>query len=222
MSICSNTFFVVSQYHNDVSWIKDYTDQYVIYDKSFELDENDPHVIRVPNCGHNIFDIFDFIVKHYTNLPDTIAFLEGNPFDHCPNPTFDKLIVNHQFTPIEDYAHIPESYAHKKDGDGGYMEINTSWYLSLPEPYQHKYYTSFDEFFNVIFKDYEHLDWIRFAPGGQYIVPKENILKYDVTLYEVFRHMVDYAQYTMESHLLERSLWYIFSNKYEEKIYDSI
>lgn len=27
-------FFVVSQWNNDVSWVEDYTDQYVIYDKS--------------------------------------------------------------------------------------------------------------------------------------------------------------------------------------------
>ena len=67
------------------------------------------------------------------------------------------------------------------------------------------------------FTDYEEIQWVRFSPGAQYIVPKENILKYTKSFWEKLMHIVDYATLPMESFLLERAMWYIFSNKYEER-----
>ena len=93
--------FVVSRFKNDVSWIKDYTDTYIIYDKSDTLPACD-RVVKVPNVGYNIHDIFHFITYNYDNLPELTAFLEGNPFDHCKKEKFEKLIYNTEITPIED------------------------------------------------------------------------------------------------------------------------
>jgi hypothetical protein len=169
--------------------------------------------------GHNLYDIFNFITNAYNELPDTVAFVEGNPFDHINLNAFNKLIYNKTFTPLEDYSHVPESYAHKKSEDGQYLERNdTSWFLHLPEPYQHKAYDTYDQFMDSMFSDYQHLDWIRFSPGGQYIVPKENILKYSRNFYRELADLVGYAQYTCEAQLLERCLYYIFSNTYTERI----
>lgn len=63
-------FFVVSQWNNDVSWIEDYTDQYVIYDKSNTLEQSEK-VIKCPNVGHNLHDIFHFIYNNYENQPES-------------------------------------------------------------------------------------------------------------------------------------------------------
>lgn len=123
-------FFVVSAWNNDISWVGNYTNNYLIYDKSHSLNVANSKVVQPKNVGYNTWDIADFIVNNYENLPDLIAFLEGNPFDHCKKETFDKLIYNECFIPIEDYSHVPESFAHKKSEDGGYTEINNSWYLS--------------------------------------------------------------------------------------------
>lgn len=114
-------FFVVSNYNNDISWIKDYTGDYIIYDKSNTLEESEK-VLKVENVGYNIYDISHYIINNYHNLPDYVAFLEGNPFDHCKKETFDKIIYNEKFTPIEDYSDVPESYAHTKDSEGHVIE----------------------------------------------------------------------------------------------------
>ena len=214
-------FFVVSAYNNDLSWIKDYTDNYVIYDKSNSL-EKDRRVFKVKNVGYNIYDICHFILTYYHSLPELTAFLEGNPFDHCKKETFDKLIYREQFTSIEDYSHIKEEGWHKKSpDDGGYMELNNSWYI-----YSHRkthgtetnrYFGSYNVFLDQMFEQPEWPTWVRFAPGGQYIVPKENILYYTPTFYHNLAGFVDYHRIPAEGHIIERALYYIFTNKWKER-----
>jgi hypothetical protein len=211
------SFFVISEWNNDISWVKDYTEDYIIYDKSNTLPE-DEKILKPKNVGFNIWDQFDFIVNHYNNLPKVVAFLEGNPFDHCKQETFDKLIYNETFTPIEDYSHVPEYFAHKKDLDGGYMEINNSWYLGLNDPkFEHRWYNSYNEFMMDIFEDYLPVSWVRFSPGGQYIVPRANILKYTLDFWDKLKGTVSYATLPLEAFMIERALFYIYSNKYTER-----
>jgi hypothetical protein len=214
-------FFVVSAYHNDISWIGNYTKRYIIYDKSHTLNVANTKIIQPENVGYNCYDICHFIIENYDRLPDLIAFLEGNPFDHCKKETFDKLIYNTSFTSIEDYSHIPESYAHKKAEDGGYMEINTSWYLTSHTQTHGietcRYSGNYNSFLDEIFQNPDHPEYIRFAPGGQYIVPRENILFYSKRFYEKIMSVVDYHRIPAESHMIERMLYYIFTNRWEER-----
>jgi hypothetical protein len=83
---------------------------------------------------------------------------------------------------------VPESYAHKKDVDGGYMEINNSWYvpahISTYGKEVQKYFTNYNDLLDELFEKPEYPKWIRFSPGGQYIVPKENILFYSIDFYK--------------------------------------
>ena len=214
-------FFVVSAYNNDVSWIGNYTKNYLIYDKSHTMNVANSKIIQPDNVGYNCWDICDFIARNYDCLPDLIAFLEGNPFDHCKKETFDKLIYNECFTSIEDYSHVPESYAHKKSEDGGYMEINNSWYvLSHTSTYGkevQRFFTNYNDFLDEMFENPEHPIYIRFSPGAQYIVPKENILYYSKNFYEKLRSYVDYHRLPSEAFMIERMFYYIFNNEWEEK-----
>jgi len=214
-------FFVVSNWNNDVSWVEKYTDNYIIYDKSDTLPEGDK-IIKIKNVGYNIYDILHFIVNNYDSLPELTAFLQGNPFDHCKKETFDKLIYNECFTPIEDYSHVPESNAHKKSVDGGYMEKNTSWYFGAHRQ-EHgskvtKYLSSYTQLLNEIFESPEYPRWIRFAPGAQYIVPRKNILFYSKEFYKKLMGYVDYHRIPAEGFALERTMYYIFTNKWDEKM----
>ena len=246
-------FFVVSNWNNDVSWIKDYTNNFVIYDKSNTLPPSNK-VIKIPNVGYNIHDILHFIINNYDNLPELTAFLEGNPFDHCKRETFDKLIYNTKFTAIEDYSHITEDQKdldhvgdafirigntwkcppgdktetrfqpYKRSIDGGYMEINSSWYVFAHRRANGfetaKYFEFFGDFLYEMFDIYrvDHPKWIRFAPGAQYIVPKENILFYSKYFYEKLIGYVDYHRIPAEAHLLERATYSIFTNRWKERI----
>lgn len=209
-------FLVISNWNNDLSWINDYTcDNYIIYDKSNSLQPGQ-NIIKIENLGYNIRDIFHFIVNNYDNLPDYTAFLEGNPFDHCSRQVFDKIIHNKKYFPIEEYDDKSGRYGMKNDIDFGYMEQNNSWYI-LAHNNSHKLtckYASFDDLMNWIFIDYNHIEWIRFSPGGQYIVPKDNILKYSKDFW--LRLMNDLNIYGMctEAHIYERALHSIFIGKY--------
>src|SRR5574343_45482 len=123
--ITDNSFFVVSRYNEDISWINDYTSNYIIYNKGNDLDPK-YNSIKLPNFGGNQHDMFYFVVANYDNLPEIMVFVQGNPFDHCNKNTFDKIVVNKSFTPLEDYSQNKENDLYKKDIDGGYMEFNNS------------------------------------------------------------------------------------------------
>lgn len=207
-------FFVVSQWNNDVSWVEEFTDDYVIYDKSNTLPEGEK-VIKVPNIGYNLHDIFHFIVNHYYNLPEVIAFLEGNPFDHCNREKFDKIIYNETLTPIESYEHLP---SHQKDSDGGFIEINNNWYISAHNSTYNQSckWPTFDSFMNLIFSDYVRPSYIRFAPGGQYIVEKKRLIHYNINFWNFLLKEISIEGVSMptEGHIMERALYTIFQNTF--------
>jgi hypothetical protein len=210
-------FFVVSQWNNNIDWIKDYTDDYVIFDKSDTIPESDK-VIKLKDVGFNIFDYFYFCYMYYDDLPDVVAFLQGSPWEHINRKRFDELIYNETFTSLEDYRYVADvEYINKKSSiDGGYMEFNHPWYLYLPFPWEHRYFYNYNHFLKSFFIDPPIEDWIRFSPGAQYIVRKENILFYSRKLYLCFLRMVNYAEKPTEACLLERSMFNLFSNRYIE------
>ena len=119
-------FFVVSHYLKDVSWVNNYTDSYIIYDKMGDLPVDNRH-IKMENYGYNLRDYFHFIYTNYNNLPDVVAFLEEDPFSSIDVDRFKRIINNKFFTPIENQRSHPESDAVMFCSDGGFMEINNSW-----------------------------------------------------------------------------------------------
>jgi hypothetical protein len=197
-----------------------YTDNYIVYDKTGELLESDK-IKHLKNVGYNIYDYFYFIIENYTNLPDICIFIKGNVFKHCKEETFSKLIKNNIFTPLEDYSYLKEDVAYKKDIDGGYMELNNEWYcyywMGTYGEANCKYYKSYNKFMFDTFSDFVIPTWVRFAPGANYLVPKENILYYSKTFYQRLLGLIDYCQLPLEAQILERALYYIFSNKWREK-----
>ena len=215
-----NKQWIVNCYNQNIDWIGQYTNDYIVYDKSGHLQETQ-RIKHQKNVGYNIYDYMDYIISNYKSLPDICVFLKANVFQHCKKETFDKLIKNNFFTPIEDYSHIAESAWHKKALDGGYMELNNSWYIySHQQTYGSevcRYFTSYNAFLDLMFHNPQYPQWIRFAPGAQYIVPRENILFYTKEFYEKLLGFVDYHQIPVEAHVIERALYYIFTNKWQEK-----
>lgn len=215
-----NKFWVVTSYKTDFSWIDNYTSNYIIYDKSAELAETD-RIKHQKNVGYNIYDICYFIINNYDRLPDVCVFIKANVFKHCNEEKFKLLIQSDQFTPLESYEHLPVSAAHIKGDDGGYMEINNSWYIpahinSHGEDVN-RYLQTYNQFLDQVFKNPVHPDWIRFAPGGNYIVPRDKILYYSKKFYKRLMSYVDYHQIPSEAHIIERALYTVFTNKFQEK-----
>lgn len=203
-------FVVISRYQESVEWIKSLTDNYIIYNKGESLP--DYKQILCENVGANQYDIARFIYDNYDNLPDLMAFLQGDPFDHCLPDRFYDLIRRDSFTPIFGDRNYPS---------GEYFEPNTSWYLH--EPWQsHKppcRFSSFDDYCRYLFSDYCRVASLVFPPGSQFLVEKQRCLFYSR---EFWKKIIDIIPTQpginggREAHIIERSLQLIFENKYSE------
>lgn len=208
------SFLVVSKYKEDISWIYEYIDtNYLIYNKG-DLIFGNPHVLNVENIGGNQIDIFRFSFDYYDKLPRLIAFVQGHPFDHCKKEVFNKLIYNEFYTPIEYYGSQPNNSFEARASDGGFVEINNSWYIPAHcETYglSCKYF-SFDEFMNKYFENYVREEYLRFTPGSQFIIEKEQILRYPKQFWKSLMEEISSFNST-EAHIIERSLNMILNNK---------
>lgn len=202
--IDQDTFVVVSKHFGDAEWVSEYTDQYQIYDKS-----NDPlghKSIRIPNVGFNFLAYFNYIIEHYENLPKRLMLIKNNIIGrHISKEYFEKVMNNTEFTMIVEKERLefrmPDSY-----WDNGYMEHN---YLNMYNKIL--YVRNPNEFFDFVFADTYYPPYIKFAPGGNFIVPKESILKLPKSLYQEMRLMIEHNQLSGESYIIERCIPFLWT-----------
>lgn len=211
------TFLMVSNYNADISWILDYTDNYIIYDrsdtdewiKSFDISK----VIKVPNIGWDIYDKFTYIIDHYDNLPDTLILAKGNLFKYITREEFDEICNNTTFTPLFT-RHHPTKFPTAFYGDDGiYNEINNSWYLGV---YPAKYFKTYNSFIWRYFKKIPK--YIKFGPGSNYLVQKEDITRYPKSFYEKLRSYISYSAHPGEAQIIERTLYYLWNGDLNLKL----
>jgi hypothetical protein len=210
-------FLVISNYGWDISWVPEYTDNYLIYDRSdtpvFPKNIDMTKVIKSPNVGYNSYDYFRFIVDNYDNLPDVTIFAKGHCFPrHVSQVYFDRVMNNDRFTPLMDETqHKPEmpvSYIK----DGLYHEINNSWYFNN---WGSKYFVNYNDFLRYVYKNPLIPDYVTFAPGGDHIVPRENILKLPKRLYENMMVFMSHCREPVETHMIERACYTLWTSDQE-------
>lgn len=196
--------WIISRYNHDVSYLKDYTDNYVLYDRSDEPLEGS---IVVPNLGTDIYDKFTYIIDNYDNLPDVAVYTKANLFKYITREEFEKVYTEPpKFTPLLTKNH--KTYADDNgpvcwyDNQGMFNERNDFWYLY---PHPAKFAPIIIDFFGMKERLYN-----TFAPGSNYILPKENILKHPKEVYEKLRACLDWDVYPGDAQLLERNLWYLW------------
>ena len=181
--------WVINNYHGNWEWIKEYTDNYVLYDK------------KDKNVGSNIYDYMDYIVNNYDCLPDVILFGKSNMLErHITKEEFDKLYQSTGFTPLLTQNHktyLPVCWYE----DGIYCERNDYWYLNEYPARD----MSIIDLLGMRDRKYN-----KFAPGACYIVPKANILKHSKEFYTKLRDSVDYSPHPGEAYLIERSLYHLW------------
>lgn len=192
--------YVISNYNNDLSWITQYTSDYVIYNQGEPI--ADKNAIQVEHIGTDIYDKLSFIIDNYHNLPEVVCMVKGNFLTRFITPEeFEKIKDNQVFTPILTQHHkVYEPICRYKDGL--YEEINNYWYLSS---HPANYPREIIQLFNMDKREYN-----QFAPGSSYILPKENILQHPKSLYEELRKYVAWAVYPGDAQLLERNLYYLW------------
>lgn len=209
--------FVISNYNSDISWILDYTDNYIIYDRS-DTDEwirsfDQSKVSRVPNIGWDIYDKFTYIIDHYDNLPDVIILIKGNLFKYITRQEFDMVYKNKTFTPLFTKHHTVSYPTAFYGSDGMYYEINNSWYLRI---FPAKYFKTYNDFIWRYVKKIP--TYTPFAPGSNYILRKQDILQYPKSFYEKLRSYINYTAHPGEAQILERALYMLWNGDFNLKL----
>lgn len=232
-------FFCISRYDTDVDWLKDYPNPHVIYDKTwngiseenYQLPPSDLknkypnyNIINTSPNGYNIYDYLTFIIDNYENLPPVISFIKSNVIGrHVSKEMFDRLVNNKCFTAIEDWLEYENIDCNKPSiqnnyillaCDGGFMETNDSWYCFVAK-HTKQYFNTYNDFIKFCFVDPIYPKYVRFAPGANYVVPRDYILKYNKTFYENLRTFVSYSRLPTEAHIIERALYTIWTCNYK-------
>jgi hypothetical protein len=232
-------FFCISNYNNDLSWLSEYPNPHLIYDKTWAggvVDNDNSGILPPSNLkekypqynitngdpnGYNISDYMTFIIDHYDSLPDVVAFLKGNTIGrHVSKEYFDRVINNKCFTCLEDWKEHDPNQAALQNGyamfscEGGWMETNDSWYLNHPK-HPTKYFKKYNDFLDFCFDDAVHPRYIRFPPGANFIVPKEYILKYDKVFYQNLKTFTRHTRVSGEGQMIERALYTIWLCNYK-------
>lgn len=210
--------WIVSRYNHKISYLKDYTDDLVLYDRSDNVKISDhldlgkkTEVLVVKNLGSDISDKLHFIINNYDNLPEVAVYTKANLFDYIKPREFEKIKDNTTFTPILSLEH--HTY---NDGfgpvcyykDGIYWERNNFWYLDA-----HPVKNNEVERILVLgtMLGIEKMEYVPMAPGSNYILPRETILKWPKRYYEKLRSYLDWSVYPGEAMIIERGLYTLWN-----------
>lgn len=210
-------FYCISYYEGDLSWIEKLSqDQYIVYAKSEISNPAIANIHKRPNVGYNIDSYLTFIIDHYDRLPDITIFCKNNIVGrHVSKEVFEVCCQRQIFTPIEDPGtwdklSFPVSVT---SNDGGYLELNNSWYTKKHPP---KYFSNYNNFYKYIFDTQAIPTYLRFAPGANYVVPKENILMRSKNFYINLRTLISHESLACEAHYVERTLVTIWNSNVAE------
>ena len=194
--------YILSRFNHNISWVKDYTDDVILYDRS---EEKIPNSIPTPNIGSDLYDKFTYIIDNYENLPEVALYSKANLFKYISKEEFEKLKDNKIFTPLLTQNHktyLPVCYYK----DNIYWEINDMWYLGSHFCKNRMIPHELQQILGI-----SEMEYLPFAPGSNYILPKENILKHSKKFYELLRSYLEWDRYPGEAQILERGLYILWS-----------
>ena len=232
-------FLCISSYNNNLDWLENYDNPHLIYDKTWNGGlKNNLNKERVPKSnlkkiypnfnivngnykGYNVTDYLTFIIDNYEYLPENTVFMKGNTIGrHVSEKRFKRIVNNKYFTCIEEWQKHNPHQRSLKNGyallscEGGWMEKNTSWYLRH-HAHPIKYFLSYNNFLSFCFENPVLPKYIRFPPGGCYIVPKNQILKYELVFYKNLRIFANHSRVSGEGQLIERALYTLWNCDFE-------
>ena len=214
----------VARYNEDLDWLKTYKNNSVIYNKGSELDEKQfKEIVKTKPVGTESYSFFSYIVDHYDNLPEVVAFIQGRVDDHLGDAK-NKHSKNDKKNSLIFLDYILNE-AYKKGISAPIDETvydHTDWKLATPDRITGKEcavvkYSNMTEWW----ENYIGLQW----PGPSrcvwchcFAVRKENILQHPKELYVKIRNDPNFQNtYCEVSHFWERMLFPFFTNKWIDK-----
>lgn len=211
-------YWCISYYDGDLTWLNDFSNgNYHVYLKDVQVPDgvDIDKTTTIENVGYNIYAYMKFIVDNYDNLPELTVFCKNNTFPrHVSKEVFADLTNRKVFTSIEDVSRYKLNYPVSIIScDNGFMELNTSWYT---KHHSTKYFYNFYDFWKFIFNTTSCPRYVRFSPGANYVLPRENILLRSKDFYINLMNFVSHDQFSGESHMVERALFSIWSSSLKE------
>lgn len=200
--------YVLVNFNFTPDWIKEYTDDYLIYDRSdskeFLKDFDQTKIIYTENRGNVDYDKLYYLFDNYDTLPEVFLWGKSNLFKFITKEEFDKVKDNKAFTPILTQGH--KTYSDRNGVvcyyEGGmYHERNDSWYLGSHSAK----FSSYGEFAHHL--NLSNPRFLAFPPGGNFILTKETVHKYSRDIYQRMADLLPYQTLPGEAHLLERSYY---------------
>lgn len=224
------TFLVISAYHGNLNWLKIFLEKvpsitkvfiYLKEKKRFKTISNKKNFffINVKNVGVNMYDINHFLYHYYHKLPERIIFLKSNSFSRKPKHSDMKNVIKicnngikNSTLEILHPVKLPISYYENNDR---FIELNNNWYSKTL--IKRKFFHEFDDYMNFFFKNYTHWKYLKFPPGGNFIISRESIQKFPRYLYKQFYKICSHDSWPLEMFFLERSLYSIFNSNLKVK-----
>lgn len=153
---------VIARYQEELDWINQLKTPYTIYNKG--LSEPNYTCIEIENIGRESHTYLTYILNNYHNLPEYLAFLQGDPFAHCKST----LEVINNFNEHKENTVVWLTDHSATDDRYGYP---------------HHYGLGIGEVSDKIFNK-KHYEQFTFSGGAQYIVPASKISNKSYTWWE--------------------------------------
>jgi hypothetical protein len=194
---------VIARYNENISWANDY-ENVVIYNKGENV-ETKHSIIVADNIGKEAHTYLQYVIDNYHDLPDVVAFMQGDPFYHISS-----LWVEEKITPdlFNDYFFNNIENGFSKNWVYGRM-------MHFAPPYCVDWFKM-----RIDKEDKVNVENMKIFWAACFSVTKEQILKRPYTFYQELhqqfndddRHVENYnrTDWTL-AHWFERSWYYIFN-----------
>lgn len=176
----SSKICVIARYQENVDWAQQLPEPWLPL-----LIQKGEHV---PNVGREPHSFLWFILQAYDDIqPEQMfAFVQGNPFDHCP-----QLLKTLESCSNPPFAFLGKGDVFRSNGDGSPHHPG----LPVGELYEKWFHKTFRE-------------PVAFAPGGQFLVSGEAILRRPKAFYQM---LFEDVQINQQAWVLERTWQEVFN-----------
>lgn len=189
---------VVAKYNEDISWLNNYKNNCIIYDKS----KGD-----LPNIGRESHTYLTYIIDNYDNLPDVVFFTQGNKSDHSYQSieyflNIDKYSKNYNYLASDYYFYSENTQEYSKDHLYGYRNM---------QPYPLDNFGFRKWFKTYIDDEYDINSYVTLWWGAIFSVKREQILTRSKDFYITLLNYIPNTNNPEVGHYFERSWFYIFN-----------
>lgn len=213
----SSLFGVISVYDADPRYLFPLLGESVVFDQSTKRLADSGALNGVvnrrdaPHVGHDLKNNLDWVYENYENLPPVVAFLKGNTVPrHVSSVTALKNLLDRRIlTPLwqESEKTSHNSFRASQLGPNLLLEENSSWYLQGP-----RVFARYEDLLRFVFDDPVIPRFVPFAPGGNYLVPAENLKNAPKEVYAFLSHISSYKFFPPEAWAVERLLWTLWTS----------